>query len=89
MSSNTGSSKKGQDETLTELTDKFYKGDEEPESTGHTALQTDSQAIYVSILKAMLFLFTFWRNQRYLTSEKMWRRFLLHYVVIMATLQDV
>ena len=93
MSSNTGSSKNesktGQNETLTELTEEFYKGEEEPELTGHTALQSDSQAIYVSVLKAMLFLFTLWRNQRYPTSEKMWKRYLLHYVVIMVALQDV
>ena len=59
MSSNTESSKKGQSETLTELTDEFYKREEEPESTGHTALQSDSQAIYVSICKGDAVLFTF------------------------------
>ena len=54
MSSETGSSKKEQRETVTELTDEFYKEEEVPDSTvtGHTALQSDSQAIYVSIVKA-------------------------------------
>ena len=89
MSSNTGSSKKGQNETLTELTDEFYKGEEEPESTGHTALQSDSQAIYVSICKSIAALFTFCRYQRYPTSEKMWKRYLLRCAIIMVALQDV
>ena len=48
MSSRTRPSKKGENEKLTELTDKFYRGEEEPESAGHTARQSDSQAIYVS-----------------------------------------
>lgn len=52
--SNAKSSKKGEHQTVTELTDQFYKGDEEVESTGHTALQSDSQAIYVSILQGVL-----------------------------------
>lgn len=46
-------SKKGQHETLTELTDKFYKG-ENPESTSYTSIQNDPQAIYVSILILLL-----------------------------------
>lgn len=88
MSSNAGSSKKGQNETLTELTDEFYKGEEEPESTGHTTLQSDSQAIYVSICKGSSpFLFTF--SQRFPTSEKTWKKYLLRCVVIMVALQDV
>lgn len=50
MSSNTEPSRKVENEKLTELTEEFFKREEEPESTGHTALQSDSQAIYVSIL---------------------------------------
>lgn len=71
MSSRSGSSKKGQNEALTELTDKFYEGEEEPESTGQAALQSDPQAIYVSLLKEALILLTSRRNQRYRISEKM------------------
>ena len=48
MSSRRGSDKKRENDKLTELTEKFYTGEEEPESAGHTALQSDSQAIYVS-----------------------------------------
>ena len=92
MSSDAGSSKKEQREALTELTDEFYKEEEASESTvtGHTALQSDSQAIYVSILKKLIpFLFTLWRTKRYLISEKMWRRFLLRYVGTTAAQQNV
>ena len=51
------SGQKGQDQRVTELTEEFYKREEEADSTGHTALQSDSQAIYVSISRSAVLAF--------------------------------